>query len=290
MSHPKMPPEPASNNSENSVMVRMIQTLTNIVRRMRSRRSVQSSVHIIAPTGSMFTSQREFITRSVFTTVAPCRGDSFTFEISVVLIWKGKGLRSTMMAAIERAGIEHREDIEKRLRELSREFEPDAFAAAEEHMNNELELPLTYEMGLLTCHSSVRVGPDENLCKHLQKQWIDSADDKAQHVRAKRHIEYLTELRELWIEFLDQLDDPRAAQAVQLANKPSLVGDVAAEVTETRQRTMQELQELVDKAIIGHEAIDAYDFVNSCDSALRSVMQQLGMSTPSGNETDSIAA
>ncbi|MCA1673749.1 MAG: hypothetical protein LC799_16620, partial [Actinobacteria bacterium] len=229
-------------------------------------------------------------TERVFTIPAPCRGGGFTFEVSVFGIWTGQGAQVPVQQAIERAEPTHREYLEKQLRELSRDFEPDAFAAAEECMNDELALPLTYEQGLLTCRSRARVGPDEALRKHLQKQWTDRSDDKAQHVRAKQHIEYMGELRELWKEFLQQTDGSLAAQAVRLASKPELVGTIASEMAKTKQETMDELRKIVDRAVDDHKRLEVYDFVTSYDSALRKLMQHLDIPVASGNRTGPKAA
>lgn len=214
----------------------------------------------------------------------------FAFEVSVVDIWVGQGSSAPFQQAIERVELAHHEYVEKRLRELSRDFEPDAFAAAEECMNGELELPISYENGMLTCRSRVRVDPDEELRKHLQKQWFERSDDEAQHERAKRRIEHLAELRELWEEFLRQTEGSLAAQAVRLASKPDLVGSIASELTKTKQETMEELREIVDRAIDDHERLDLYDFVNSYDSALRKLMQHLDISGASENGSSSKAA
>lgn len=222
-------------------------------------------------------------TQRMFSLPAPCRGDSFTFEISVVSWWTGQGLRSNVQRAIEQAEPMHLENMEKLLRQLSREFEPDEFAAAEHRMNEELESPITYQSGLLSCRSWVRVGPDDVLCKHVQKQWTESSDDEANHVRAKRHIERLTELCELWKDFLEQVDEPLAAQAVRLADAPGLVGDIASEMTEKRQRAIQDLREIVDQAVDEHKKWEVYDFVNSYDSALRHLIQYLEIPAMSEN-------
>jgi len=245
-----------------------------------NRRSSQ----ITTPARAMVATER------IFTVPAPCRGGGFTFEVSVVGIWTGRGGQVPVQQAIDRAEATHREYIEKRLRDLSRHFEPDAFAAAEDRMNDELSLPLAYEQGLLTCRSWVRVGPDEELRKHLQKQWTDRSDDEAQQVRAKRHIVYLAELRELWEEFLQKLEGSIAAQAVRLASKPELVGTIATEMTKAKEETMEELREIVDKAVDDHERLDLYDFVTSYDSALRKLMQHLDIPVAPDSEIDTEAA
>lgn len=230
------------------------------------------------------------MTERIFTLSAPCRGDSFNFEISVVGSWTGKISLPYMLQAIEGVEPEYQENIEKRLRQLSREFEADSFASAEQHMNEELAPALTYEMGLLSCRSRVRVGPDDELREHLRKQWSARTDYEAQHVLAKRHIEHLTELRGLWASFLQEVDGPFAVEAIRLANKPSFVGDVVSEVAERKQQNMDALREIVDKAIVDHERFDLYDFVTSYDSALRDLMRHLGMSTTSNNGAEPMAS
>lgn len=281
MPHPQdsQGPRPGSDNADSSAMHRMIHTLAAAPRRPANRRSAQ----IPPPARAMLTTER------VFTVPAPCRG-GFTFEVSVVGVWTGHGPQVTVQQAIERAEPTHHEYIEKQLRGLSRDFEPDAFAATEDRMNEELVLPLTYEDGLLTCRSRARVGPDDVLCKHLQKQWTDRSDDEAQQERAKRHIEYLGELRELWEGFLQKVEGSLAAQAVRLASKPELVGNIASEMTKSKQETMDELREIVAKAVDDHERLDLYDFVTSYDSALRKLMQHLDIPDIPGNESAPRAA
>lgn len=273
-------PRPGSDSADSSAMHRMIHTLAAAPRRPGNRRYAQIS----PPARAVLTTER------VFTVVAPCLGGGFTFEVSVVVVWTGQGPQVAVQQAIERAEPTHREYIEKQLRELSRGFEPDAFSATEERMNEELALPLTYEQGLLTCRSRARVGPDDALRKHLQKQWTDRSDDEAKQERAKRHIEYLAELRELWKEFLQEMEGSVAAQAVRLASKPELVGNIASEMTKSKQETMEELREIVDKAVDDHERLDLYDFVTSYDSALRKLMQHLDIPDIPGKGSVSKAA
>jgi len=282
VSHPQMPEEPRSdpNSGYSSVEERMGQTPVDAARRLLNWRLTRT----LAPIGVIHTTQRDFAIHT------PCRGDGFTFEVSVVGVWTGQGSQPHLLQAIGRAEFEHHKYVEKQLRQLSRGFEPDAFAAAEQRMNDELALPLTYEMGLLSCRSRVRVGPDDSLRTHLQQQWSDRSNEGAQHARAKRHIEHLAELRELWGRFLKQMDDPLAAQAVRLANDPRLVGDIATEVAEKNQRTATELREIVDQAIADHERFDLYDFVISYDSALQKLMRHVGMPTTTENGAGQIVA
>lgn len=150
-------------------------------------------------------------------------------------------------------------------------------------MNEDLQLPLEYEQGLLTCRSRARVDPDDALRKHLQKQWIDRSDDEEKQRRAKRHIEHLAEIRGLWESFLQQMEGSLAAQAVRLASKPELVGSIASEIAKTKEETMDELRRIVDKAVGDHERLDLYDFVTSYDSALCKLMQHLDIPVASGN-------
>lgn len=276
MPYPEMPQvsRPDTNSEPRSFADRAKHALANLVRRSDSRRPARIPVQ----NGSLVNIRR------TIDIPAPCRGDRFTFTIRVINSWTGHGAHHNVLRAIERAEPMYHENIEKRLRPLSRNFEPDDFAAAELCINEELERrPCVYEMWPLYCRSWVRVGPDTALCKHLQKQWTDSSDDEAQHARAKRHIEHLGELRELWGSFLDQMGEARAAQAVRLADKPNLVGEVASEITETKQRTMKELREIVEKAVDDHKRLDLYDFVTEYDSALRDLMRHLDIPAASQN-------
>lgn len=279
MSHSQMEQEPSSDPNSGYSSVEERQPQADETRRLINWRLART----LSPSGSTTTQDQ-------FTIQTPCRDDMFNFEVSVIAIWTGQGSYSHLLQAIERAKREHYTYIDKQLRQLSRSFEPDAFATAEQHVNDEFSLPLTYEMGLLSCHSRFRVGPDDALRTHLQKQWADRSNDEAQHVRAKRHIEHLAELRELWRHFLEQMDNPLAAEAVRLANDPRLVGGIATEVAEKSQRTTTELREIVEQAIADHERFDLYDFVISYDSALQKLMRHLGISTMTENGAGPIAS
>lgn len=267
-------PRPGPGGARVSVVQRLIRSF------MESRRAKLYGVQKTAPVRAMFTTERRF------TVPAPCMGGGFDFEVSVAAVWSGQGSTASAHWALERAEPEHREDVEKQIRELARSFEPDALTAAEVRINEELALPWTYESGLLTCRSRVRVGPDEALCRHLQKLWINQSDDEAQQARAKRHIEHLTELRELWEDFLRQVYGPMAAPAVRLASNSRLVGDVASDVAKEKQDTMLELRRIVDRAAGDHENRDLYEYATSYDSALRKLIQHLDISTAADNGSD----
>jgi hypothetical protein len=266
MSSPDAPGDPhreAYDRSESGGR-RLINALSEAVANLTGRRKRPT----LPLTGPIFTFQREF------SIPAPTRNSLFTFEVSVVDHWKGEGARPNVMQAIERAEPDHRKRLEERVRRMSRRFEPDAFPEAEQYMNGALEQPEIYEMGLLSCYSWVRVGPQEALSRHLQRRWADSFDHSAKHKLAKRHVEHMAELRELWRDFLKDMDGAHVVQAVQLAGNPSMVGQIAKDLGDKKQSDIKALREIMDQAVHDYERLELYDFATSYDSALRELMEQ----------------
>jgi hypothetical protein len=219
----------------------------------------------------------------VFVIPGPAQGDAFDFDLSVSCHWFRHRSIEPASYAVQIARMDLRRQLETQLREVSREFRPDALATAERIMNARLAEPREFEAGRLVCQVLVRANPGSDLRKNLQDQWRQATAADRAHEAKIRYVDQSRQLRDRWLAFLREFpEDPLALVAMRLADDPTRVADIveAAQVNRTRTEeqaaaTQESIRKIVQQAEEDHERMDVYDFVNSYESALRELLQVL---------------
>lgn len=266
MAEPHLRPNGSASTQTRPVLTWLLDSL----RRLIGRQDPLALPETITPLGN-----------SIFTVNAPCHGDLFNFEVTVTGSWSTLDDPVLGEDALKVAEPHQRKLIAERIRQLSRTFEPDAFGAVEQRINDYLALPLTYNLGRLTCLSRAEVSPEDSLRKALQRQWATISEDEIKQEIEKRHPNHLDEMRQRWSELLGRLGPGNhTAAAVQLAADPRQFGKIAEEITGIWQRNYEWLREVVGKAADEHRHRDVYEYVMSYDSALRQISEQLGIGGP----------
>lgn len=235
--------------------------------------------HAVYPSSSSLLSYREF-----FQTEVPCRGDAFTFRVTVREVWTRRGRLDVLDVGTRKETL--RTEVERRLRSVSRRYPPEASALFEHTMNAELIPAKFADDPKLTCAYSVQVAPDERLVEHLRAMAIKRLEGDAEHDRNTRHLSHLESMQARWLDFLRQLDsDPLGHLAARLAGDEELA-DAIRQHASDQQRIFDDLRDLFDTATEAYRDKDVFDFVMTTDSALSRLLRHIrAEETPSPNGT-----
>jgi hypothetical protein len=235
--------------------------------------------HVVYPYSSSLRTYQEF-----FQAETPCRGDAFTFRVTVRELWTRRGRLD--MLDLESRKETQRVDVERRLRAVSRRYPPEATAVFEHAMNSALTPVKFADDPKLTCDYSVQVAPDDGLVEHLRATAIKHLEGDAEHDRSARHLNHLEEMQARWLVFLRQLDgDPLGHLAARLAGDEELANAIRQHASD-QQRIFDDLRDLFDTATEAYRDKDVFDFAMTTDSALRRLLRHIRADeTPSPNGT-----
>ncbi|MGI8447908.1 MAG: hypothetical protein ACR2MP_12160 [Streptosporangiaceae bacterium] len=214
-----------------------------------------------------------------FQAEAPCQGDAFSFRVTIHELWTRPGESNALELAVsERIKAQHLA-VERRLRDISRRFPPEATADFECEVNAELGSPVRFSDDLdLECSFSIHVASDEELNHHLRNAEIKRLQAQADHAQKDQHLNHLNVMRDRWLIFLGQFDgDPLGSLAAQLASDPDQLPDVIGKRTSESERLTNELRKLCDTTSEAYRDKDLFDFVNTTDSALSRLLRHMGI-------------
>jgi hypothetical protein len=226
-----------------------------------------------------------------FAVDTPTREQAVTFQVDVIGLWTGQGTEEVVLEHISRNAPLEEQRVRKELRELSRAFTPAELADFEKRADEQLGEPASFEDGLLECHFSIEVSPDQVLQDHQRKTWEKMAGADADHKLKERALGQLQPLQERWLNFLRDLEaDPLGALAVQLADNPSQLAEIIGRRTTEREYLQKELKRLCDTTSDAYREMGVFDFVVETDGALATLIRHLGIDKPTtapGSSQDS---
>lgn len=220
---------------------------------------------------------------TTLTTSLPTAQDGIAFEATVYCLWEahfGTGQLNDLVARRQPA-VEL--DLLAQLRVFTRLYDPQDAATAEQELTQRLrEAPAVVEPQGRCRPWLVTLDGDPAVRQQRQREWAAESEARLDHRRAVTRVTEIDQLRLAWEQFLAAADEgsERTTEAVRLAVRPNDVPDVVREITSRRQDTVEGLRALCDRAIEAHRHQDVYDFVVSFDSALRNLMNHLGLPSP----------
>jgi hypothetical protein len=216
-----------------------------------------------------------------FSATTPTKEQPVNFQVRVIEWWLGHGPADVVNENIDYYAPQRRREIRKQLRILSRTFAPDELADFERRANERLGRPAVFSDGLLECHYSVEVTPDEVYQDHLRKTWEADAQAEADHRLKERALEHLEPLRNRWLEFLRDLEaDPLGPHAMQLANNPDKLSEILERHASEQKDQQDRLSDICNATSNAYREMDVFDFVMETDGALTALMRHLGIDQP----------
>lgn len=208
-----------------------------------------------------------------FQAETPCRGDAFTFRVTIRELWTRRG-RLDMLDLKAREETQ-RAEVERRLRAISRRYPPEACAVFEHAMNSALTPVKFADDPKLTCAYSVQVALDDGLVEHLRATAIKRLEGDAEHDRNAQHLDHLEAMQARWLDFLRRLEsDPLGQLAARLAGDEELA-DAIRQHASDQQQIFEDLRDLYDTATEAYRDKDVFDFVMTTDSALSRLLRHI---------------
>ncbi|MEV0594859.1 hypothetical protein [Nonomuraea cavernae] len=216
-----------------------------------------------------------------FTT--PAHGDSYDFDVTVRLSWTSAGKRQAASPrAVEWDYVTNQ--VRGCVRTKARAFSPFQPGEAEVAVNKALDrlfIDLPRQQVLLTWSGKAEISSVADIRNLQQKRVKELYQIDSDLVAARLRAEQTHELRLAWEAFLTEATTSWYARyAVQLAENPKKVAEVLATMLEDRENTAARFLNKLDAMVTAHERSNVFDMVIGSDSALRQVMQVLGLSVP----------
>lgn len=237
----------------------------------------------------------------VFHFDTPSLGDAYDFRISVRCEWadrpSGPHGRRPRFWRRNAALTEARHDVKVRLqdqiRPIIRRIPPYRPAEAEEAVKDAIRESLETEEFI--CTVTVCVSPAEPVRKQLEEYWLNRMELAMHGDRSEALVEQLRTLRAKWQRFLaegfETGDDPdrrRVAwlvpDAVTLAENSSDVAGTVRSVMDQRKEAATRLVDDLRDDVSEHDELDLLRFVVHHDTALRRIMDLLGLPLPPADE------
>jgi hypothetical protein len=213
--------------------------------------------------------------KDTFTTTVPCKGDAFTFHVSVSRIWARRGDLAELETTISAHTAMLNSKLERQLRDISRRYQPDGIREFERAAANEFSKPVGFsDDSALTCGFSVYAEPDNELREKLRDAEISRLQADAMREEEERQVAHLDRMRDLWLAFLKEADkDPLGSLAVQLAGNPGKVAELMAKHVSNREQAIDQLRKVCDTASQAYRDKGLYEFEISMDSPLRRLLR-----------------
>ncbi|HEV2376462.1 MAG TPA: hypothetical protein VGS19_30355 [Streptosporangiaceae bacterium] len=217
---------------------------------------------------------------------APCKGDAFSFRVTIHEFWTFPGRSDVMDLALkEHIEAQHMEVV-RRLRGISRNFSPEETEKFECEANTKIGSLGSRESELrYTCRYSVEVAPDGKLHEQLQKAEVERLEARAGEVLKEQNLHHLEVMHGRWFAFLRKFDDDELGSlAAQLAGAPDKFPQVIAERMEERERVTDELRKLCDTTSDAYRDKGVFDFVTSTESAINRLLRHVGANSASKSD------
>lgn len=241
----------------------------------------------------------------------PALNDIFDFAVTVHLNWCVTGQRMGFGAEIDAKRAEVRQRVYEIVRDVARRHPPFRPAEAEHDIQRSLDREFqtaVHECDQVTvqCTPYVEVTLGEEVRRHRQELGRRLLEIEADAEAARLRLAKLTELRDLWLDFLDlrgqeereldRLDEQRRERAdrdrkwrtrfaVRLAENPKGVHEVMAQMDEKRRKDLENLTKTVESLVNKHQAANIYDLVVSSETVLRKTLELMGLPTPDRGES-----
>ncbi|WP_112262881.1 hypothetical protein [Lentzea terrae] len=212
----------------------------------------------------------------------PSRGEGFNFSVRYHVVWSlSQGTQEDLLKRIEWHEKNLRHDVLERIWPIGREFYPHDPYSAELKMNDRLGDGWCYETAdrvKVRCEVKVRVNSDVRIGDKQVSYYEQLVAMDCDHMLKLRHMENIRCELKGWQEVVEEFGSAiTVVHAARLVDPEVAV--VFANLSEERKRSAADLVNVLHAATRDHLQVGLYEFANAYDLAVRSFMQQQGLST-----------
>jgi hypothetical protein len=208
----------------------------------------------------------------------PSTGDCYRFTVEYHVTWSATGMtRDALRDRISTHSASVKHDLVDRIWPVGRDFEPHDAVGAEKRMNEVLGSGWCYGVrGEVACAVRVRVTCDERIREKQLSYYEQLVGMDSQHMLNLRRLGHvkveLGEWRTLIEDFGEALTVVHAARLVD-----EDVSTVLKSLAAARKASAGDLVTVLHKATRDHLQVGLYEFAQAYDLAVRSYMQQQGL-------------
>lgn len=229
--------------------------------------------------------------------MTPAKGDAYDFCIKVRFDWCSRAIATSeqeraakefeLRQAVYWQEADVRERIKNQIRPIAREFEPYQPAELEQRLHD-MGLCVELNNGELQVHARIWVEADPEVREAMRPGALDRLVKDSDRQTQEQQIARLRSLRAKWAgllrEALADMGEVDAARTgwlapypLALAEKPENAHERLSEMLRERRNYGDALLSGLSQTVKTHQELDVLDVVVQQDSALRAVMQTLGV-------------
>lgn len=217
----------------------------------------------------------------------PSRGEGFDFAVSYDVVWSAtRCTREGLAGRIERHENSVRHDVLERIWSVGREFHPHDPHSAELRMSERLSGGWCYgpDRESVRCEIKIRVNSDVRIGEMQAGYYEQLVAMDCDHMLKLRRMENVACELKGWRQVVEELGD-----AITVVHAARLVDpEVSAVLTShaaERRKSAEDLVTVLRDATRDHAQVGLYEFANAYDLAVRSFMQQQGLTASTLAET-----
>ncbi|MCG8924850.1 hypothetical protein [Lentzea sp. CC55] len=212
----------------------------------------------------------------------PSCAEGFDFSVRYHVVWSlNDGTHDDLLERIEWHEKNLRHDILERIWSAGRDFYPHDPSSAERRMNERLGGGWCYETAdrrKVRCEVKVRVNSDARIGEKQQGYYEQLVAMDCDHMLKLRHMANVRCELKGWQQVVEEFGSAIAVvHAARLVDPEVAV--VFANLAEERKKSAASLVNVLHTATRDHLQVGLYEFANAYDLAVRSFMQQQGLST-----------
>ena len=209
----------------------------------------------------------------------PSRGEGFNFSVSYDVLWSAyRCTQDELMRRIERHENSVRHDLLQRIWPVGREFYPHDPHAAERRMIERISDGWCYgpERESVRCDIKIRVSSDARIGEMQAGYYEQLIAVDGDHMLKLRRMENMACELKGWRQVLEEFGDSiTVVHGARLVDPE--VSAVFTSLAAERRKSAEDLVTVLRDATRDHAQVGLYEFANAYDLAVRSFMQQQGL-------------